>query len=208
MFRLLLCLALSTTSLFAQQRQPEAVKLRYVNLDTDTVQLQGPVTVHSMQSVYLQASANFSNDLHLFINSPGGDMRAAEWLVNQFDLLRARGKRIKCYAGNQVASAAFFIYLHCDERYAIPQSRLFPHKIHIWFSEPVLPEVLISTGLEAAMEQERWDQLGREITGMSELDYKAFRDSDNSQWSVIKVQQKSTKKWFVLVDHYFMRVGR
>lgn len=205
MFRLLFALSLISNSLTAQDK---AVKVKYINLDTDTVHLQGPVTVQSMQAIYLQASANFAGDLHLFINSPGGDMRAAEWLVNQFDLLRARGKSIKCYAGNQVASAAFFIYLHCDQRYAIPQSRLFPHKIHIWFSEPVLPQVLIQSGLESAMDQERWDRMGMEITGMSETDYQAFRDSDNSQWSVLKVQQRSTKKWFTLVDHYFIRMGK
>lgn len=135
-------------------------------------------------------------------------MRAAEWLVNQFDLLRASGKSIKCYAGGQVASAAFFIYLHCDQRYAIPQSKLFPHKIHILYGEPVLPQELIATGIRVAEEQAKWDLMGMEITGMSERDYLEFRDSDNSQWSVLKVQQRSTKKWFILVDHYFIRMGK
>ena len=205
MFRLLACLLLLTSPLFAQE---QASKRKYVNLDTDTVYLQGTVTGYSVQQVATQASSSFAGDVHLFINSPGGDMRAAEWLVNQFDLLRARGKSIKCYAGSQVASAAFFIYLHCDQRYAIPQSKLFPHKIHIFYDAPVLPQELIATGLRVAEEQAKWDLMGMEITGMSERDYLEFRDSDYSQWSILKVQQKSTKKWFILVDHYFIRMGK
>lgn len=206
MFRLLAYLLLIITSPLMAQQAP--AKVRYVNLDTDTVYLKTEVSVYSVRQVAIQAAADFTGDLHLFIDSPGGDMHAARWLVAQFDHLRARGKRIKCYAGGQVASAAFFIYLHCDERFAIPQSQLFPHKIHIWFNQPVLPEILIGVGIGAAMEQSRWDQLGREVTGMSEADYQAFRDSDDNQWPILKVQQKSTKKWFVLVDHYFIRMGK
>lgn len=205
MFRLIACLLLITEPMFAQE---QAIKRKYVSLDTDTVYLQGTVTTYAVQQIAIQAAASFTGDVHLLINSPGGDMYAAEWLVNQFDLLRARGKSIKCYAGNQVASAAFFIYLHCDQRYAIPQSRLFPHKIHILYGEPVLPQELIATGLRIAEEQAKWDLMGQEITGMSESDYQAFRDSDNSQWSILKIKQKSTKQWFTLVDYYFIRMGR
>lgn len=187
--------------------QDNAVKVKYVSLDEDTVQLQDSVSVYSVRMVAMQAAATFK-DVHLLINSPGGDMRAAEWLVGQFDMLRARGKTINCYAGSYVASAAFFIYLHCDKRYALKSSRLFPHKIHVSFNQPVLPQDLIETGLQTATEQEKWDQLGMEITGMTESDYKAFRDSDNSMWPITKVQQKSTKVWFKVVDYYVLRMVR
>ena len=135
-------------------------------------------------------------------------MNAAQWLVNQFDQLRAQGKTINCYAGNYVASAAFFIYLHCDNRYALKASRLFPHKIHVLFNRPVLPSDLIEIGIATAMEQEVWDNYGREVTGMTEADYKEFRDSDDKMWPITKVQEKSKKHWFKVVDYYMIRMVR
>ena len=202
-----LTLALSLLSFNQAIAQDNAVKVKYVSLDEDTVHLQEGVSMYSVRMVALQAASTFK-DVHLLINSPGGDMRAAEWLVAQFEMLRARGKTINCYAGNYVASAAFFIYLHCDNRYALKASRLFPHKIHISFNQPVLPEVLIGVGFESARDQAKWDEIGRAITGMSEEDYRAFRDSDNSMWPLTKVQQKSTKVWFKVVDYYVVRLAR
>lgn len=202
MLKLLLLLACFSSPLFAAEE-----KLKYVRIETNAIYLQGVVSGPKMQAIFYQAMSSLGN-LDLFIDSPGGDKRAAEWLINQFGILRALGKSINCYAGKQVASAAFFIYLHCDKRYAIPQSLLFPHKIHIFYPEPVLPQELISTGLRAAAEQAEWDSMGREITGMSEEDYTAFRDSDDQQWSVVKVKEKSTKKWFTLVDYYSIRMGK
>ncbi len=207
MLRTLSSLILSLAFTANLSAQDNAVKSKYISLDEDTVQLQDSVNVYSVRTVAMQAAATFS-DVHLLINSPGGDMRAAEWLVGQFEMLRARGKTIHCYAGTYVASAAFFIYLHCDKRYALKSSRLFPHKIHISFNAPVLPQDLIEVGLASAIDQEKWDMLGMEVTGMSEADYKAFRDSDNSMWPITKVQQKSTKVWFKVVDYYVVRLAR
>lgn len=207
MFRVLMMLVLGVLIPSASFAQANAVKVKYVRLEEDSIQLQDTVNVYSVREVAMAASATF-NHVHLLINSPGGDMRAAEWLVRQFDMLRAQGKTIYCYAGSYVASAAYYIYLHCDKRYALRSSRIFPHKIHISFNRPTLPQELIDVGIQVTMDQEKWDKLGKEITGMSDKDYKEFRDSDNNVWPVTKVQERSTKEWFKVVDYYAIRMAR
>lgn len=206
-YLLLLLLLSFSFSLNIYADDNRTAKVKYVSLDQDTLYLDDSVTQASMRLLYLQASSTFG-EFHLLINSPGGDMEAAEWFVNQMDILRARGKVINCYAGNYVASAAFFIYLHCDKRYALRSSRLFPHKIHISFDQAVLPSVLISVGMEGAIQQERWDTYAREVTGMTANDYQEFRDSDRAMWSIPKIQEKSTKEWFKVVDYYMLKVAK
>lgn len=177
-----------------------------IKLGVSTLHLNQVVTGQLVQALYLQASGQ-SGNVYIYLDSPGGDFNAAKWFVAKFEHLRAKGKQIHCYAGNLVASAAFYIYLHCDQRYAIPTSKLFPHKIHILYREPVLPEELIATGIGTLQEQMAWDKKAAEITGMTPDDYLEFRDSDESLWSIKQVLEKSHKQWFRLVDFYLVRVG-
>ena len=174
---------------------------KVIQLGTGTLHLNDTVTRDGVIAIYLKALLT-EGDIHLLIDSPGGDFVAAQWLVENFKKLRLQGKTIHCYGNGQVASAAFFIYLHCDKRYALRSTALCPHKIHIIYHVPMLPGELVKDGLETQKEQADWDRLAMLITGMSPADYKAFRDSDDDQWPIDKVIKKSKNKWFELVDNY------
>lgn len=197
MRKFLICLLLSfSISWTALAKEPVVVELGRgtIHLDTD-------ISLAAVFAVYLRAMLQ-EGDAHILIDSPGGDFRAAQWLVANFQKIRQQGKTIHCYGNGQVASAAFFIYLHCDKRYVLKSTELFPHKIHIYYGQPMLPQELILDGMETLKEQRDWDNMAIHITGMNKIDYLNFRDSDNDQWSIEKILQKSTKKWFEVVDRY------
>lgn len=177
---------------------------RVIELGTGTLHLDDVVTRDGIVALYLKALLT-EGDVHILIDSPGGDFVAAQWLVSNFKKLRLQGKKIHCYGNGQVASAAFYIYLNCDKRYALKSTALFPHKIHIIYYVPMLPGKLVKDGLETQKEQQDWDRLAMLVTGMSPEDYRAFRDSDDDQWSIGKILEKSKNKWFELVDNYVVR---
>lgn len=177
---------------------------RTVELGAGTLHLNDTVTRDAILTLYLKALI-LDGDIHILIDSPGGDFQAAQWLVANFDKLRKQGKTIHCYGNRQVASAAFFIYLHCDKRYALNSTVLFPHKIHIVYHVPMLPKQLVLDGLEVLKEQNDWDNKAMQITGMERADYLEFRDSDEDLWSVEEVIEKSKNKWFELVDNYVVQ---
>lgn len=163
---------------------------------------EAPVSMPSIYNAVLSMSKQPGAVRRLYINSRGGDMNAAKLMTKYFALLKSKDIKVVCYAGPEVMSAAYYIYLHCDQRYATMDSLLFPHKIHIWFSEPVLPEVLLEAGTEAKEEQDAWDKEAMEITGINKKDYLEFRDSDEHMWPMAKVLQKSKKKWLTIVPSY------
>jgi hypothetical protein len=103
-------------------------------------------------------------------------------------------------------SAAYYIFLHCDKRFVLKTSILFPHKIHVWFSIPISGPQLLLEGAAIIEEQARWDGQARNITGMTEEDYLQFRDSDEAFWSIEYVQALSRNKWFEVVDGYILNV--
>lgn len=172
----------------------------------NTVMLDGGIEMALLMYTAAQITAQ-PNEVHLYINSPGGDYMGAKQFVAFMDQQRLKGKSFTCYGGPMVASAAFYIYMHCDKKFVLNSTILFPHKIHIYYRQPVLPAVLIEDGTELFKEQRRWDAEARKLTGMTEEDYTAFRDSDNDFWSVAKVKEKSGRDWFTVVDYYTVRIG-
>lgn len=143
----------------------------------------------------------------LYIDSHGGDYDAAKIFSRFLEARKAKGLPTVCFAGPKVMSAAYYIFLHCDKRYVLKSSVLFPHKIHVWFKEPVNGPQLIREGTEIIEEQSNWDGRARNITGMTEENYLAFRDSDNQFWSVDKIERLSRNKWFEVVDGYILNLN-
>ncbi len=200
MIRTLALLLVISTTVYAKP-----VKVAQA-LAPNTIMLDGGIEMQILIRTAVQVTAQ-GETVHLYINSPGGDFMGAKSFVSFMDQQRAKGKSFTCYAGPMVASAAFYIYLHCDQRLALKSSVLFPHKIHIYYRVPVLPAVLVQDGHEAAEEQRVWDTKARGITGMNVLDYQAFRDSDDKFWTIEQIQAASTIQWFKVVDYYTVRIG-
>ena len=197
MFRLLPLLLLSACVTTTQ-----VTGIATADASIPVVLFNSPVNRDSVREAAAELLQQKSSNHYMYINSPGGDLDAAKSLTKIFSLLHKKGDKLVCFAGPMVASAAYFLYLHCDTRYALPDSVLFPHRIHIWFPEPMLPEILVQVGVLTIREQMQWDKEGMEITGMSEEDYTQFRDSDDAYWTIPEILAKSKKKWFTVLPYY------
>lgn len=170
-----------------------------------TIVLAEPITMPLLRDAAIQM-LELKESVTLYIHSPGGDYIAAKQFGKFLEARKAQGLPTTCFAGPNVMSAAYYIFLHCDRRFVLKTSILFPHKIHVWFSIPVSGPQLIEEGIYIIEEQANWDGKARGITGMSQEDYLAFRDSDDAFWSIDRVKELSRNKWFEVVDGYILNV--
>jgi len=164
---LMLGLLFLTPLLFSAERPKTKL------LHPSTVILQGMIEPYSVKkaiSELITVKESGQKELYLYIDSLGGDFNAAVWMGRNMEAAQAAGMSITCYAGPRVASAAYYIYLHCSNRYALKTSMLFPHTIHVSIPEFVLPEELIVIGIRSLVAQKEWDGYARNITGMNEED--------------------------------------
>jgi len=88
------------------------------------ISIQGEITTKALEII-----ANYLTDLegdsaYILICSSGGDFEAS---VALFDLLRAYPGTVVTIAGGMVGSAALFIYLGGDERWALPHCAFYLH---------------------------------------------------------------------------------
>ena len=196
---LLLLLVLVSSLSFAKPNLVSQV------LKNNTIMYDGVIERNKLAVAAAQMTTQ--SEIYLYIDSPGGDFEAAKLFVRYMAKLQSKGRIIHCYGGPRVASAAFYIYLHCDRRYALQSSVLFPHKIHVYFAQPTLPTTLMEVALHILEEQNLWDRKAIQITGMEEADYIAFRDSDDNFWSIKQIQSRSSIPWFTVVDYYEVKIG-
>ena len=88
------------------------------------ISIQGDITDKTLGAV-----VDYLNDLegdpaYIFVCSGGGDFEISAAL---FDLLRAYPGKVITIAGGMVGSAALFIYLGGDERWALPHCTFYLH---------------------------------------------------------------------------------
>jgi ATP-dependent protease ClpP protease subunit len=88
--------------------------------------------------------ANGGKEVHLIINSPGGEIVTGFQFLNVMDSYRAQGVKFKCFVTNIAASMAFQILVHCDERYTLNYSFLLWHRasVGVMFARFTAPELL------------------------------------------------------------------
>lgn len=67
--------------------------------------------------------------IDIIISSPGGEMVTGFMFLNLMDDIRDQGGTIRCFVPTFAASMAFQIFLHCDERYALPHAFLLWHGV-------------------------------------------------------------------------------
>ena len=80
----------------------------------------------------LQALAEESLEpIHLLINSPGGAVLPGMMFVDAMKAAQSKGIKFVCTSTVLSASMAFIIYAQCDERYALPNTRLLFHPMSI-----------------------------------------------------------------------------
>lgn len=73
----------------------------------------------------------------VLIDTVGGSVSAGFEILNAFAVAQARGVKLQCLVINQAISMGFWIYLHCDQRAALPHAQFLWHRIRI-FSPPMI----------------------------------------------------------------------
>jgi ATP-dependent Clp protease protease subunit len=120
-FLIMLCMLSKTASAVVERGKLDVIEMTSKNV----IILQDQVTESSVSSVISQLMQTESEDIVLYINSPGGEVIAGSKLINA---MYASGKNIVCVADFAV-SMAFSIFQACPVRYIVPSSILMQHQI-------------------------------------------------------------------------------
>lgn len=83
-----------------------------------------------------------ATEIHLAINSPGGDIDAAQGMVDYMARLHREGVTWKAYNLGYVASAATYIFLNAQDRYSAPNGTFLFHAAGAISNGPVTAENL------------------------------------------------------------------
>ena len=70
-----------------------------------------------------------SKDIHVLINSQGGNVLAGYLIIGSINNARGRGATVSCAVPFLAASMALHILAYCDVRYALPDALLLFHEI-------------------------------------------------------------------------------
>jgi ATP-dependent protease ClpP protease subunit len=71
-------------------------------------------------------------EIHIFINSPGGDAFAGLALADQIERAKRKGFKITAHASGIIASAAVPVFAVCEKRYAAPGTIFMVHEAALW----------------------------------------------------------------------------
>ncbi len=114
--------------------------------------LNAPITVSSRDLFITDVDklrAVGAREIHLGINSPGGDIDAAQAIVRYMERTHDRdGLVFKAYNMGLVASAATYVFLNAQERYSSPRGAFLFHAATATSTGPIGAE-----GLRAAAER-------------------------------------------------------
>ncbi len=123
----------TTTYLAAENDEKEPVKQVLDFTGENLVLISGPIKAENAITAAQrleQLSLTNEKTVDIFINSPGGEVDSGIVILNAMDLVKARGKVIRCAVGVLSASMAMHILGKCDERYAFENSLLLFHEIY------------------------------------------------------------------------------
>jgi len=71
-------------------------------------------------------------ELHIFINSPGGDAFTGLALADEIERAKQKGFKVTAHASGIVASAAVPVFAVCQERFAAPGTIFMVHEAALW----------------------------------------------------------------------------
>lgn len=154
------------------------------------LRIEGPITVESLEAPILTLGALApKQEVVLVLNSPGGDLDATEKFIE------ALGDRPKtCIVDSFVASAAYYLLLHCDKRYYLPSSQIIFHWIVLMYSSAPSSETVTKDYIELVYLQGAWDRFGRHILGMSQPLYLLVRNRERPM-RIDTLTTLSKNKW-------------
>jgi len=81
--------------------------------------------------VWLEENTDIK-DVHIFINSPGGDAFSGLALADQIERAKRKGFNITAHASGIIASAAVPVFTVCSKRLAAPGTIFMVHEAALW----------------------------------------------------------------------------
>lgn len=133
----------------------------------------------------------------LLVNSPGGAVLPGMIFVEAIKQAKSRGVKIKCVTGVLAASMAFIYLSHCDERYALSQTRLLFHPISI-STQARVQELIVD--LDATLTEER--NVMAHLQRSLGIDWKSFHRPYFAEvfWTAEGLNEYTKKEWTIIVD--------
>lgn len=80
-----------------------------------------------------QLAAKSKAPIWLVISSPGGSVLAMGHILESMDMAKRSGVQINCLVAQSAMSAAFHIFSHCSQRYALRSAVLLWHPVKVAF---------------------------------------------------------------------------
>ena len=94
------------------------------------VVIRGPITSDSIAPKLVELNNIQTDDIYVYLQSPGGSVTAGTTFIQQMKHLKDIGKKINCI-GDIAISMAFVIFQYCDTRYATFSSITMQHQMSI-----------------------------------------------------------------------------
>ena len=98
--------------------------------ENNFISLRGTVNSDSVSRWVRDVNLINSNDIYLYIKSPGGSVTQGMAFIQQINALQESGKNIHCIA-DFAASMAFIIFQSCPHRYILSSSILMQHQMSL-----------------------------------------------------------------------------
>lgn len=175
---LLAAIAAFSFTAHAKQPGPPAPKVakatKVLKVDKKRlVEVIGPIGFGIVQSEARKVeelSRKSKKPIYILLNSPGGSVPAGISMIDAVQIAKNRGSKVICFSGVVAASMAFNIMAVCDERYALPNTKLLFHPVSLSGNGMRLAELLISAEAMSQNEKVMMHQL-RDKLGLT---WKAF----------------------------------
>lgn len=154
----------------------QSIAKTYNALDTDrSLALIGEIDGSLIDGIpKIQSLADKSKDpIYLLINSPGGSVMPGMMFVDAMKSAQAKGVKFVCVSTILAASMAFIIYAQCDERYALPNTRLLFHPMAVSVSGARVKDLYVDL-THAVIEEEA---IKRTLQDQLKMDTKTFEEN-------------------------------
>lgn len=101
-------------------------KTRTIDIQQAIMEDMIPVAVRLHRMSYIS-----KEDVNIVIDSPGGYVHVGEMFLEAMKKHQENGGKVNCIIIGEAASMALNIYLHCDRLFAMPNTLLQFHAMHV-----------------------------------------------------------------------------
>ena len=158
--------------IFGSTMSEELVELNSRNMIT----IRGPIKHESVSDFMFKAGNIDSNEIYIYISSPGGSVMEGMKIVDLIKSLEKSGKQVNCISDFS-ASMAFIILQSCSRRLATFSSVLMQHQMSLGLEgniENVNTYLNFIKGIDAELNKLQADKIG--------MPHAEFKDKIQNDW--------------------------